>query len=140
MPGTGKQLLDRLHLKAYHLTADTTDVGQGHRALVISLTYHKRSLPLIWHVEPGSKGHTSEDLQVDLIKRLHAHFPWPGQDRQPDKLVIFPGGSEFDRVKVQQQLDLQGWYYVCRTSPSLYAYPDGEEDDFPLGDLVPEPG
>jgi len=128
-----KQLLDRLDLEVYYLVADTTSVGQDHRALVLSLAYHKRSLPLIWHIEPGIKGHTSEDLQVELLKRLHDHF-------HPDKLVIFLGDSEFDGVKVQQQLDLQGWYYACRTSPSLYVYPDGEEDGFPLGDLVPEPG
>lgn len=128
-----KQLLDRLDLEVYYLLADTTDIGQGHRALVLSLAYHKRSLPLIWHVEPGSKGHTSEGLQVELIKRLYTHF-------QPDKLVIFLGDSEFDGVKVQQQFDLQSWYYVCRTSPSLYVYPDGEEDGFPLGVLVPKPG
>jgi len=48
----------------------------------LSLAYHKRSLPLAWHVEPGSKGHTTEDLQIELIKRLHTHF-------QPDKPVIF---------------------------------------------------
>ena len=128
-----EQLLDQLDLEAYYLLADTTDIGQGHRALVLSLAYYKRSLPLMWHVEPGSKGHTTEDLQVELLQRLYAHF-------QPDNLVIFLGDSEFDGVKVQQQLDLQGWYYVCRTSPSLYIYPDGKEDGFPIGDLVPEPG
>ena len=127
------QLLDRLDLEVYYVVADTTDIGQDHRVLVLSLAYHKRSLPLIWHVEPGSKGHTSEDLQVELLERLHAHF-------RPDKPVVFLGDSEFDGVKVQRQLDLQGWYYVCRTSPSLYVYPDGEEDGFPLGDLAPAPG
>ncbi|HID63717.1 MAG TPA: hypothetical protein EYP49_13415 [Anaerolineae bacterium] len=127
-----RQLPGRLNLKVYFLVADTTDIGQRHRALVLSLAYHKRSLPLIWHVEPGSKGHTGEDLQVELLKRLHTHLQFDG-------LVIFLGDSEFDGVKVQRQLDLQGWYYACRTSPSLYVYPDGE-DGFPPGDLAPEPG
>lgn len=128
-----KLLLEQYDPEVYYLLADTTDIGQGHRALVLSLAYHNRSLPLIWHVEPGSKGHTSEDLQVDLLEQLYAHF-------QPDKPVVFLGDSEFDGVKVQQQLDLQGWYYVCRTSPNLYVYPRGEEEGFPIGDLVPEPG
>jgi hypothetical protein len=128
-----KQLLDRLDLPVYYLVADTTDIGQDHKALILSLAYHERSLPLIGPVEPGSKGHTSEDLQVGLLRRLHTRF-------QPDKLVIFLGDSEFDGVKVQQQLDLQGWYYACRTSPSLYVYPEGQEDGCPLRDLVPEPG
>ena len=98
-------LLEQLDPDAYYLVADTTDVGQDHRALVLSLAYHQRCLPLIWHVEPGSTGHTSEDVQVELIKRLYAHF-------QPDEPIIFLGDTEFDGVKVQQQLDLQGWYYV----------------------------
>jgi hypothetical protein len=96
-----KRLLDQLDLAVYYLLADTTDMGQGHRALVLSLAYHKRSLPLIWQVEPGSNGHTTEDQQVELLQRLQAHF-------QPDKLVIFLGDSEFDGVKVQRQLDGQG--------------------------------
>ena len=126
------QLLKQLDLEVYYLVVDTTDVGQDHRASVLSLAYHKRSLPLIWHVEPGSKGHTTEDVQVALIKRLYAHF-------QPeDKPVIFLGDSEFDGVQVQCQLKLQDWYYVCRTSPSFYVYPEGEEDGFPIGDLAPE--
>jgi hypothetical protein len=127
------QLLKQLDLDVYYLVADTTDVGQNHRALVLSLAYHKRSLPLIWHVELGSKGHTTEEAQVALIKRLYAHF-------QLDKPVIFLGDSEFDGVKVQRQLKLQDWYYVCRTSPNLYVYPEGEEDGFPIGDLAPEAG
>ncbi len=96
-----RQLPGRLHLKVYFLVADTTDIGRGHRALVLSLAYHKRSLPLIWHIEPGSKGHTGEDLQVELLKRLHTHLQFDG-------LVIFLGDSEFDGVKVQRQLDSQG--------------------------------
>ena len=126
-------LFEQLDPDAYYLVADTTDVGQDHRALVLSLAYHQRCLPLIWHVEPGSKGHTTEDVQVELIQRLYPHF-------QPDKPVIFLGDSEFDGVKVQQRLGLHNWYYVCRTSPSLYVYPEGEDAGFPIGDLAPESG
>ena len=126
-------LLQQLDLDVYYLVVDTTDIGQNHRALVLSLAYHKRCLPLIWHVEPGSKGHTTEDVQVELIKRLYAYF-------HPKQLVILLGDSEFDGVKVQRQLKLQDWYYTCRTSSSLYVYPEGEDIGFPIGDLVPEPG
>jgi hypothetical protein len=127
------QMLGQLDLTTYYLVADTTDIGQDHRALVLSLAYHKRSLPLIWHVEPGSKGHTSEDLQVELLQRLYDHF-------QPAATVIFLGDSEFDGVKVQRQLDQQDWYYIFRTSPHVCIHPDEADNGFPLGDLVPEPG
>lgn len=127
-----KPLLNQLELEAYYLVMDTTDVGQNHRAVVLSLAYHQRSIPLIWHIEPGSKGHTSEQLQVQLLQKLYPHF-------QPDKPVIFLGDSEFDGVTVQQQLVQQDWYYVCRTSPTQYIYPEGQPG-FPIGHLVPKPG
>lgn len=128
-----KHMLERLDLDTYYLVADTTDVGQDHRALVLSLAYHKRSLPLIWHVEPGRKGHISEDTQVELLTRLATHF-------QPQAPVIFLGDSEFDGVKVLRCLKRHDWYYICRTSPHLYVYPDEETAGFPLGKLVPTPG
>lgn len=126
-----KELLGSLKLPAYYLVIDTTDVGRGHRALVLSLAYQKRSLPLVWRVEPGSKGHTKEVLQVALIKQLHAHF-------QPTEPVIFLGDSEFDGVLLQTQLRRQDWFYVLRTDPKLYIYPEGESSGHPLRDLVPE--
>lgn len=129
-----KQLVAQLDLPVYYLVMDTTEVGANHRALVLSLAYHKRTLPLIWHLEPGNKGHTPEAIQVELLKRLYEHF-------QPPKPVIFLGDSEFDGVSVLGQLDRNGWYYVCRTSPSLVVYPDGDEAaSFSLGELVPAPG
>ena len=52
-----KLLLKSLSLPTYYLVIDTTDVGSNHRALVLSLSYQNRSLPLIWKVEKGTKGH-----------------------------------------------------------------------------------
>ncbi|MCB0197533.1 MAG: transposase [Anaerolineae bacterium] len=127
-----EQFLAQLDMAAYYLLMDTTEIGQGHRALVLSLAYQHRSVPLIWQVEAGAKGHTTEQAQVELLKQLGRHF-------QPDRPVIFLGDSEFDGIKLQQYLTEQGWYYVCRTSPTLYVYPVGQADGFPLADLVPEP-
>jgi len=127
-----EQFLAELDLAVYYLVMDTSQIGQDHRVLVLSLTYHHRALPLIWQVEPGVKGHTSEQQQVALLTRLFRYF-------QPDRPVIFVGDSEFDGVNVQQWLDGHGWSYVCRTSPALYVYPAGQADGFPLAELVPEP-
>lgn len=127
------QLLKHLALDTYFLVADTTDVGSAHRALVLSLAYHHRSLPLIWQVEAGSKGHTTAKCQVELLETLAPHF-------HPAAPVIFLGDSEFDGVQVQQLCHLQGWYFVCRTSPRLYVYPVTDTEGFPIGTLVPHPG
>jgi hypothetical protein len=124
--------LAHLEGAAYYLIMDTTEIGHGYRALVLSLAYQHRSIPLIWRVEAGAKGHTSEQVQIDLLTQFGRYF-------QPDRPVIFWGDSEFDGVKLQRHLTDQGWYYVCRTSPALYIYPAGPAEGFPLADLVPEP-
>lgn len=127
-----REVLGRLNLALYELVIDTTQVGAGHRAVVLSLAYHKRSLPLVWTVEVGSKGHSKEAVQVALLKQLATHIFFPGS-------VIFLGDTEFDGISVQEQLHSLGWYYVVRTSPSLYIYPS-EGEAFPLGDLAPNVG
>lgn len=126
-----KPLLTSLEVDVYYLVSDTTDVGQRHRALVISLAYQNRCLPLIWQVEEGSKGHTTEEVQITLLKQLTEHI-------QFDKPVIHLGDSEFDNLGLLEQLDRPNWYFACRTSPNLYIYPQ-DQPGFQLEDSVPQP-
>jgi len=125
-----ERLLKSLYVSRYELLIDTTDIGTEHRAVVLSLAFHKRSIPLIWTVEKGKKGHTSEKIQVELLRRLAAKF-------QTTKPVIFLGDSEFDGVTVQRELKQLNWFYILRTSPSLYIYSRDTDTGTRLGDLVP---
>ena len=125
-----ERILKSLYVPAYYLLIDTTDVGAEHRAVVLSLAYHKRSLPLVWVVEKGKKGHTSEAVQVKLLRKLATKF-------KPTKPVIFLGDSEFDGVTVQRELKQLNWFYVLRTSPSLYIHTRDTQEGTRLGDLVP---
>ena len=128
-------LLKSLSLPTYYLVIDTTDVGKNHRALVLSLSYQNRSLPLIWKVEEGTKGHTKEDVQVDLLKKLAPYF----QPANSDSPVIFLGDSEFDGVALQKQLRANGWHYILRTSPHLHICHDKKSKGIALGSLVSRP-
>jgi len=125
-----ERILKSLSVPAYYLLIDTTDVGEEHRAVVLSLAYQKRSIPLVWVVEKGKKGHTSEAVQVKLLRKLATKF-------KPTKAVVFLGDSEFDGVTVQQELKQLNWFYVLRTSPSLYIYAQETQVGIQLGDLVP---
>lgn len=125
-----ERLLKSLYVPAYYLLIDTTDVGEKHRAVVLSLAYHKRSIPLVWDIEKGKKGHTSEAIQVALLRRLATKF-------KPTKPVLFLGDTEFDGVTVQRELKQLNWFYVLRTSPSLYIYSRDTQVGTRLGDLVP---
>jgi len=114
-----------------YIVIDTTDVGSAHRAVVVSLAYQNRSLPLIWHVEPGVKGHSSEEVQITLLEKLAQHITLKG-------CIIFLGDSEFSGVSVLEYVSEElNWYYACRVKPSRYVWVD-EETGHPLADLVPE--
>jgi hypothetical protein len=125
-----ERVVKSLHVPAYYLLIDTTDVGNEHRTVVLSLAYQNRSLPLIWVTEKGKKGHTSEAVQVALLHKLSTQF-------KPTRPVIFLGDSEFDGVPLQDKLNELDWFYVLRTSPNFYIYPPHAPDGIRLGDLVP---
>ena len=125
-----ERVLKSLYVPVYKLLIDTTDVGTEHRAVVLSLAYHNRSIPLVWVVEKGKKGHTSEAVQVELLRKLSTKF-------KPTKPVIFLGDSEFDGVLVQRELNQLNWFYILRTSPSLHIYQHDAEVGSQLGSLVP---
>ena len=125
-----ERVLKSLHVPVYYLLIDTTDVGTEHRAVVLSLAYNQRSIPLIWGIEKGKKGHTSEAVQVELLRKLSTKF-------KPTKPVIFLGDTEFDGVTVQRELQRLNWFYILRTSPTLYIYPPDAQVETQLGSLVP---
>ncbi len=126
-----QEMLKSLPHSISYVLIDTTDVGSSHRAVVISLAYQNRSLPLIWHVEKGVKGHSSEEVQIELLKKLTQHIKLKG-------CVIFLGDSEFAGVSVLEYVDKElNWYYICRAKPARYVWID-DETGHPLADLVPE--
>ncbi len=51
------------------LVIDGSPIGRTCQALVISVLYKKRALPLAWSVVRGKKGHLSE--------QMHEHLEWP---------------------------------------------------------------
>lgn len=91
------------------LAIDGSEVGQGCLALMVSLIYKKRSLPLAWIVVKGCKGHFPEDTHVELVNLVQMLVP-------EGSIVIFLGDGEFDGTKLQATLDVFGWQYVSRTA------------------------
>jgi hypothetical protein len=91
------------------LVIDGSAVGRNCVALVISLVYKKRALPIAFLVRTGSKGHFSEKDHQDLVERVYPLLPQTAN-------VTFLGDGEFDGVKLLERLDGYGWHYVCRTA------------------------
>ncbi len=107
-----KALLHNLAHQPIQLVMDGSVVGHGCLALMVSVVYQGRALPLVWIVVHGKKGHFPEATHCALVAQLQTIMP-------PTATVIFLGDGEFDGTELQATLRQLGWRYVCRTAPQI---------------------
>jgi hypothetical protein len=124
-------LLHTLAHQPIQLVMDGSVVGRGCLALMISVVYQGRALPLCWLVVAAKKGHFPEATHRALLAQVQPLMP-------PDATVIFLGDGEFDGVDRQADRRGSGWQYVCRTASPLLISACGVP--FHVGDLAPQPG
>jgi len=113
------------------LIIDGSEAGRGCPALMVSVVYKGRALPLGWVVVKGNKGHFPEETHVTLVEQVAQLIP-EGAD------VIFLGDGEFDGIILQETVDSYGWKYVCRTARDIVLTDDG--DEFNCQELGLRPG
>ena len=126
-----QELLTRLAHHPILLVMDGSVVGRGCIALMLSVVYHGRALPLCWVVVRGAKGHFPEQTHRDLLAQVQEIMP-------AGATVIFLGDGEFDGTALQADLRRQTWHYVCRTASNIRISACGVQ--FSLGDLGPPRG
>jgi hypothetical protein len=124
-------LLSRLPAGPRVLVLDGSTVGRGCLALVVSVVYQKRALPLGWIVVAGQKGHLPETVPTHLVEQVAAFLP---EGRQ----VLFLGDGEFDGIGLLSAVSKQGWQFVCRTAKNSVVW-EGDQD-LRLSWLNLEPG
>src|SRR5579859_640905 len=86
------------------LIMDGSEVGRGCLALVISVVYGHRALPIAWVVVRGSKDHFPADTHVRLLRAVVERMPCTAT-------ALFLGDGEFDSRDLQQALDACEWTY-----------------------------
>ena len=107
-----KALLENLAHQPLLLAIDGSVVGRGCIALMVSVVYQGRALPLCWVVVKGKKGHFSQEMHCALLEHLQPLVPSAAE-------VVVVGDGEFDGTGLQAQIRAFGWQYVCRTAPNL---------------------
>jgi hypothetical protein len=107
-----QQLLTTLAAQPIQLVMDGSVVGRGCIALMLSVVYHGRALPLCWVVVRGKKGHFPQTIHQELLRQVRAIMPQGAS-------VTFLGDGEFDGTKLQADLRHADWLYVCRTASSI---------------------
>ncbi|HEX2243590.1 MAG TPA: IS4 family transposase [Gammaproteobacteria bacterium] len=126
-----KALLANLAQQPLTLLIDGSVVGRGCLALMVSVLYHGRALPLAWIVVKGKKGHFPQQTHCDLLTQIQELIP-EGAD------VTVLGDGEFDGTDFQAALRKLKWKYVCRTAPNLLMSVEGRQ--FTIGAMAPKRG
>jgi len=126
-----KALLANLAQQPLTLVIDGSVVGRGCIALMLSVVYHGRALPLCWVVVKGKKGHFPQQTHCDLLAHLQELIPAGAE-------VTVLGDGEFDGTEFQAALRRLKWKYVCRTAPNLLMMVEGRT--FTIGAMAPERG
>ena len=98
---------------------DGSEVGRGCLALVVSVLYAQRALPVAWVVVKGCKGHFPAETHLRLLRGVMDLLPLA-------TTALFLGDGEFDSPLLQQAIDARGWAYVCRTAKNTRVYVNGE--------------
>lgn len=113
------------------LVMDGSEVGRHCVALMVSVVYQKRALPLAWVVVSGSKGHFPEQSHLELLDQVKRIIP-------AETDVIFLGDGEFDGLQLQAEIEATGWAYACRTAHNRWVCED--ETWFHLNELSLQAG
>lgn len=124
-------LLANLAQQPLVLAIDGSVMGRGCLALMVSVVYHGRALPLAWVVVRGKKGHLAQETHCALIAQIQPLIPSGAQ-------VTLLGDGEFDGTALQAALRRLEWQYVCRTAPNLTMTVYGRA--LHIGDLAPTRG
>ena len=124
-------LLENLSHQPLLLAIDGSVVDRGCIALMVSVIYHGRALPLCWVVVKGKKGHFPQEMHCALLHQLQPLVPETAE-------VVVLGDGEFDGTDLQALLRAFGWQYVCRTAPNLLMTVYGQERQ--IGAMAPVRG
>lgn len=102
------------------IAIDGSDVGKDCTALMVSVVWKKRALPICWLVRKCKKGHLPVSAHLDVLTTLKDILPTGCR-------VVLLGDGEFDSIEQQAFCKGVGWQYVARTAKdTLVEGSDGE--------------
>jgi len=113
------QIVQALEPGPVVLMIDSTKLGGRCLCLMVSVYYKNRALPIAWLCFKGKKGHSSQEVQLKLLRQVKELLP-------PDVSVVLVGDGEFDGSQLLQWLtDQAQWQFVCRTKSTNRLYYQG---------------
>jgi hypothetical protein len=93
---------------------DGSQMGKNHVALMLSVVYKKRSIPLYRVIKKGKKGHFPTEMHLELVQKAADML---NSLMRKDMPITLLGDGEFDSVDLQKLCRKElGWNYVFRTA------------------------
>jgi hypothetical protein len=117
--------LSRNEQRELIICLDGSAMGQECVALVASLVYAGRALPIAWLVVKGKKGHLPQQRHLELVEMVYQLLG--GTNR-----VMVLGDGEFDGTDLLAKLTDYGWHYVVRTAKTSQLHEGELEFNFEL--------
>lgn len=105
------------------LVIDGSQMGKDNAALMVSLVWRKRSIPICWLVKSGSKGHFTEENHLDVLKQALSIIKPLLPDNMP---ITILGDGEFDGIDLQKCCLEYSCNYVLRTACNTLLYKEEE--------------
>ena len=100
------------------LIIDASKVSSGHRLLMVSVAYQRRSVPLAWTWVRTSRGHSTTAKQVKLLAYIYSLCP-------AGIKVALVGDCEFDHPLLIENVCHWGWDYALRLAKHYQVWPQG---------------
>lgn len=118
--------------KGVSLVIDGSQMGKNNAALMISLVWGRRGIPICWIVKKGSKGHFKVEDHLKVLEKAISILP---PLFLPDTVVTLLGDGEFDAIELQELCLDSGWNYALRTACNTVLFEEGER--FQARDVSP---
>lgn len=112
-----------LHSSGVRIVIDGSQMGKDNAALMVSLVWRNRGIPIVWMVKSGSKGHFKQENHVAVLQ-LAAKILLPIIPEGMPVTVL--GDGEFDGIDVQKICLEHQWNYVLRTACNTVLYENGD--------------
>jgi len=101
------------------LILDATKVSSGHRLLMVSVAYQRRSVPLAWTWVRSSRGHSTTAKQVKLLAYVQGLCPLGTK-------IALVGDCEFDHPLLIENIVHWGWDYALRQAGRYHVCPHAQ--------------
>lgn len=112
-------ILQQLAGQPSRLVLDVPPVGLNHRMTMVGVQYRGRTLPLIWEVFEGTKGHVGFQTHIRLLRRLKDWLP-------ADSPVEVVADAGYESLSFLRWLSRQHWQFVIRLTGRTLVSTDGE--------------